>query len=529
MVAGGSSGEIKYSFDGNSWLSGGTIPFSSVNRVAWNGLIWVAVGTGVNDTIATSSDGINWTGRGKTVFSSTGEGVAWSGSLWVAVGSGTNSIAYSTNGIDWTASTTNPFATSVTGNGVAWNGRMWVATGRGADTGENTLAYSYNGIDWTGAGRTVFTISGYGIAWNGLTWVAGGEGTNTLAYSFDGVTWSAILSSPFGGSGRVRAIAWNGSIWVAVGSGSAYIAYTNTYNGTQNWTTISGTVPFTASGRGIAWNGSIWVAVGNGTNTLATSVSGTADWVVISNNSFSSIGYAVASRRILPYIGSSLLGGPTGVTGPTGIGVTGRTGPTGVGFTGFTGPTGVGFTGFTGPTGVGFTGPTGPAGGGGGASISILGSTAFGSVLTVSTGGTGIFGNSSFVVAGPTGFVGIGTTTPATQLDVSGGVTIRNGYRPIYLQVTGSSLTVNTGSFGTHYNITNSGFSTLTLPTINWSNDSNGYWVFRNNTSSYLSTTVTYTSAGTTSPTNPVIIPPSNTTTIMVTYPSGTTSNYVLF
>ena len=127
------------------------------------------------------------------------------------------------------------------------------------------------------------------------------------------------------------------------------------------------------------------------------------------------------------------------------------------------------------------------------------------------------------------GFLGVGTTAPATQLDVSGGLTVRNGFRPLYMNVSGTSLTVPSNSFGTHYNITNSGFSALTLPTINWSNDSNGYWIFRNNTSSYLSTTITYTTAGTTAPTNPVVIPPANSTTIMVTYPSGTTSNYVLF
>ena len=123
------------------------------------------------------------------------------------------------------------------------------------------------------------------------------------------------------------------------------------------------------------------------------------------------------------------------------------------------------------------------------------------------------------------GFLGVGTAAPATQLDVSGGLTVRNGLRPLYMNVSGSSLTVPANAFGTHYNITNSGFSALTLPTINWNNDSNGYWVFRNNTSSYLSTTVTYTTAGASAPTNPVVIPPSNSTTIMVT----NTSNYVLF
>jgi hypothetical protein len=127
------------------------------------------------------------------------------------------------------------------------------------------------------------------------------------------------------------------------------------------------------------------------------------------------------------------------------------------------------------------------------------------------------------------GFLGVGTAAPATQLDVSGGLTVRNGFRPFYSNVTGTSLTVPSNSFGTHYNITNSGFSALTLPTINWNNDSNGYWIFRNNTSSYLSTTVTYTTSASTSPTNPVVIPPANSTTIMMTYPGGLTSNYVLF
>jgi hypothetical protein len=41
--------------------------------------------------------------------------------------------------------------------------------------------------------------------------------------------------------------------------------------------------------------------------------------------------------------------------------------------------------------------------------------------------------------------------------------------------------------------------------------------------------TFTYTGSYTTAPTNPVTIPPANSITLMMTYPSGSTSNYVLF
>ena len=228
--------------------------------------------------------------------------------------------------------------------------------------------------------------------------------------------------------------------------------------------------------------------------------------------------------------------GPTGIQGPQGYqGVAGLpggpTGPTGsTGSTGPTGPIGTGPTGSTGSTG--WTGPIGPTGpgisGGGGSSVSFTGSTGWGSVLTVATGGTGLFGNSNLIFTGSS--LGIGATAPVTTLEVNGGVTIRNGYRPLYSNVaSGTSLTVAANSYGNHFNIKTTTLDAITLPTIVWSNDSNAYWVFRNNTANYLPITFTYTSAGTTAPTNPVTIPPANAATMMLTYPGGTTSNYVLF
>ena len=150
-----------------------------------------------------------------------------------------------------------------------------------------------------------------------------------------------------------------------------------------------------------------------------------------------------------------------------------------------------------------------------------------GAVLFATGTSTGLQGSSNLFFSNSSN-LGIQTTTPATALDVNGGVTIRNGYRPLYSNVVATPLTVAANSYGTHFNITTSALAAITLPAVVGSTDSNAYWVFRNNTGTYLSITFTYTTAGTTFPPNPVTIPPANSTTMMVTYP-GSVLGYVLF
>ena len=151
-----------------------------------------------------------------------------------------------------------------------------------------------------------------------------------------------------------------------------------------------------------------------------------------------------------------------------------------------------------------------------------------GAVLFATGTSTGLQGSSNLFFSNSSN-LGIQTTTPATALDVNGGVTIRNGYRPTYSNVSsGTSFTVPSTAYGTHFNITASSITGITLPTVVGSTDSNAYWVFRNNTAGYLSITFTYTTAGTTYPTNPVTIPPANSLTMMVTFPSSVLG-YVLF
>jgi hypothetical protein len=264
---------ISYSSDGLSWIgsSSGNSIFSDALGVAWNGTMWVAVGSGSNK-IAYSSDGITWIGSssGNAMISTCGYGVAWNGNMWVAVGQGTNTIAYSSDGITWIGV---PGSTALFSGGfaVAWNGTMWIAVG-GGSVRPNTIVYSYDGINWKGLGNSLFNNwGGKGVAWNGTMWVAVGEKSPSINYSYDGLNWiSANISNLTLTIGN--AVAWNGKMWVVVGgaNGSGESTYTITYSYDGiNWTGVTGSTDiFKLVGNGVAWNGTMWTAVG-GTTTYA--------------------------------------------------------------------------------------------------------------------------------------------------------------------------------------------------------------------------------------------------------------------
>lgn len=129
---------------------------------------------------------IIWRGLGTSIFSTQGNGVAWNGNMWVAVGSGTNSIAYSYDGVTWIGL---GLLVLTQGNAVAWSGSMWVAVG----SGTNSIAYSYDGIIWTGSSFSNTQCNG--VAWNGFMWIVVGSGPNIMACSYDGINWNIISST----------------------------------------------------------------------------------------------------------------------------------------------------------------------------------------------------------------------------------------------------------------------------------------------------------------------------------------------
>ena len=196
------STKIAYSVDeGITWTPAANSPFSTTaNNAVWNGKMWVAVGSGGN-TIATSSDGNTWVGRGSYIFTSTGSAIAWSRdqALWVAGGSGTNSLAYSSDSVYWYG-IGNSILSAV--NDVQWNGNIWVAAGNPI-SGNKSLAYSYDGKSWSTPTQTnLFDGSGVKLTWNGSFWTALGYSSSAnssynMATSTNGINWSMSVNPNF--------------------------------------------------------------------------------------------------------------------------------------------------------------------------------------------------------------------------------------------------------------------------------------------------------------------------------------------
>ena len=291
LIAGGTAAtsfRLAYSSDGgNKWTTLPLVGFENgCYGIAFGGSKWIAVGNGTTNTMIVSYTGTVWYSLKMVMFSTAGYGVAWNGLIWVALGEGTNTLATSSDGITWTGFGTSVFSVRGRAAASATGGSVWVAAGEGT----NTLARSADGgATWSGLGSTIFSTAAYGIAWNGSLWVAVGSGTNTLATSPDGITWTGFGSTVFQTEGR--AIAWNGSYWLAGSRNDpvAQIAYST--NGTT-WTPVSCPLVTVYS---LVWSAAQWVATGTApTGSIATSPNGLT-WTLTAAQPYTTA-YTVANR-----------------------------------------------------------------------------------------------------------------------------------------------------------------------------------------------------------------------------------------
>jgi hypothetical protein len=316
-----SSETIAYSLDsGNSWVPApsSAVYSLSANDAKWNGRSWVSVGSGQQNTIATSTDGIYWIGRGINAFSNEGLSIDWSKEqcIWVAAGndlSGNGSVvAHSVDGVHWISQS---ISGMLYGNSVKWNGEMWVLAGVPSVSG-TAIAYSTDGKTWSSV-PNIFANSAARVDWNGTYWTVYGDDPSwNIATSSDGIHWqtrndiNATAQTPYydglqfwESSGNTYSVSIDGTsnfsrltaddmslneiytfvantssdaiatimpITVATGEGKNTLSYS--HDGIF-WIGLGKTI-FSERANHAVWNGRIWVAVGKGGWWVATSYDG---------------------------------------------------------------------------------------------------------------------------------------------------------------------------------------------------------------------------------------------------------------
>jgi hypothetical protein len=289
FVAGGSSiisAKFTYSIDGFTWYIGISIDssISQCNGIAWNGLLWVAVGLGTISTNSYSYDGINWY-IGNNNYLTQGNCIAWNGLRFVAGGISTTNMSgnttylfplvYSNDGRNWVQCTQNN-VTMTQCNSISWNGYRWCAVGRNVSS-QNTssvYAYSNDGISWFGNITSPSITIGFAVACNkvrenqiiiplNISVAVGSRATlfntsNVFAYSTNGKTWNSGINNSTMTIGK--SVAWNGIKWIATGTNSSNISILcNSTNGI-NWYSNPSTSNIIVNN--INWNNNMFVGIG---------------------------------------------------------------------------------------------------------------------------------------------------------------------------------------------------------------------------------------------------------------------------
>ena len=262
IIRGGS--KIIHSDDGVTWQTKtnniSSIISTTLYAIAWNGSMWMIVGDG-NFTIATSPDGLTWTGRPQTYITN-GFGVCWTGSKWFVFGdSTTNTVISSADGITWEPNgiTINPYGTL---GAIATNKTRIVAVCNGA------LASSTNGTSWTAVTLGVNSAYYKSVATNGTKWFATGD-AKTIT-STDGIAWTRVSGGSFVDLSNTNGVDWVNGLWIVSGYNGTLTMQISADNGLTWRSATVANAGGVLSGTSVAWNGKKYLLIGTGGGSVST-------------------------------------------------------------------------------------------------------------------------------------------------------------------------------------------------------------------------------------------------------------------
>ena len=295
--------------------------------VGTSGSIFYSKNYGASWTSLSAAGSLSWSSvalseNGGTISATTNDA---SGGVWVY--SMPDDQYYRAAVVANSGSTTTPATVRAitygnSGTGAAVDG-YWVA---GADASANSLAYSSNGADWT---AVVGSKTGLFNAVNGVAYGADGAGTPlwvavglpfvgsvpgstaySIAYSYNMTTWTGVRNAAnFTGQGNHVAYGqdeFGAGVWVAVGqcdgvlsanlgdsalynsNGAACATIFYSYDG-ANWAAGTGLGVFAVSGTDVAWGVDasgvgMWVATGIGYTDPLTGIVNPGGQVAHSTN-----------------------------------------------------------------------------------------------------------------------------------------------------------------------------------------------------------------------------------------------------
>ena len=290
-VVGGSgsfANEMAYSTDTTSWKGVGNVntvfsgSSADVYALRTNGSIWVAGGQSGNNVsissrVATSTDGINWTGvtsMDDYIGSNVPRDIGWNGTYFLlggVSGATTDAVYLSTDGNAWVQSSNLKTMMQVPIGFSYGNGRD-VAVGQLLTAPQICISLDY-GVTWIPSTNptSIFTSRVDGVAFSPILnrFVAVGVG-NTIGYSTDGLTWSASTGGTlFTGGTLIKTIAYSNTLDRFVAGGTAGVVAVSTDGIT--WTqSPNSQVVFTGTNinfalNKITWSDTQFVGVGYGT------------------------------------------------------------------------------------------------------------------------------------------------------------------------------------------------------------------------------------------------------------------------
>lgn len=239
---------------------------SNWTSIAFGNGKFVAVAYGNSsswDTSAYSTDGINWTAS-HLPDRITGLSIHYCYDRFIVVGNDAIAL-YSTDGISWESMN---MPTAAIWESVTYGNGKFVAI---AGNNNNIAAYSTDGITWT---QTTLPEDAY---WNSVAYgkgkfvaVAGNNSNNIAAYSTDGINWT---QSTMPANAMWYGVSYGNGKFVAVSRGGTTAAYSA--DGIS-WTLTS--LPISDNWEMTAYGNDVFVAVGSSRSNFAYSSDG-IQWI----------------------------------------------------------------------------------------------------------------------------------------------------------------------------------------------------------------------------------------------------------